>query len=259
MDFDTSNPIWTTMRTTWENVCVTVFEDNSKKLPAKNFIIAHMEILHLFMPKADLAHLADCQKNSNDPDVDILRRTMGTCRIARVLFHDLGMKKSLQLFISYVDEQIKNLEFHDFEKSEKDSFERIMRQEVTQLKEANVKPDDGKAAAIQYLCRPIRLHLLDMNDEWYNRLWARLKTLAVSLGLLVRWPWEAALFGKEKIEGCPLTVKIPMDLLTKSANAREVGLDLIKGEKTLSEMKRILTSNAKLLLQLDPTMNLDFA
>ena len=99
---------------------------------------------------------------------------------------------------------------------------------------------------------------MELKDEWFFRFWARVKTIAVSFGLVPRWPWEQGLFGDSKIEGIRETIKLPQALLLKVQNAREIGLNLIKGESTVQEMKRIFLNNEALLRKFDPPIAMDF-
>ena len=206
----------------------------------------------------NLQHLADCQASSKEVNVDILRRSFGESRLARVLFHELGKKMSLQMFFANVEERIDALEFQDFNLLEKTSFETLMRNDVEQLKESGVKAGAGKDSALTFLNRKFVMTFPDLNDDWQYRYTPRSKTTSVSLHSSPRWLWEIALFENNKIPGCRETVKVPSELLMKINSAREVGLELIKGETKLSEMRRVLTNSSKLLLQLDPSMRLYF-
>ena len=71
------------MNAVWEEVVVETFEDNFKKLPVKNFIIAHREVVELFIAKEDLEHLATCNSEGKDPKMDVLRRVLTWSRLAR--------------------------------------------------------------------------------------------------------------------------------------------------------------------------------
>jgi hypothetical protein len=170
----------------------------------------------------------------------------------------MGKKQSFQLFVAFIGEQLESLEHHEYDLKEKESFEKIMRAQVLDLKEAGVKPGDGKESIISFLSKERKHTFTDLNDEWFYRYAAKIKTAAVSTSLVPRWPWEHALFDGGKIEGCRETVRIPRELLSKMSNAREVGLGLIQGQACFADMKRILNNSFAMLANLDPTIKLDF-
>lgn len=92
------------MNAVWEEVVVETFEDNFKKLPVKNFIIAHRDVVELFTAMEDLEHLATCSSEGKDPKMDVLRRVLTWSRLGRSLFHDMGKKQSFQLFVAFIGE-----------------------------------------------------------------------------------------------------------------------------------------------------------
>ena len=116
----------------------------------------------------------------------------------------------------------------------------------------------GSFRSSVFVKRTVSLQIVELKDEWFFRFGARAKTIAVSLGLAPRWPWEQGLFGDSKSEGIRETIKLPQALLLKLQNAREIGPNLIKGESTVQEMKRIFLNNEALLRKFDPTIALDF-
>ena len=254
--FQMDAKLWEIMGSSWEAVVIHVFE--SSKTPVKNFVVAHRKVLELWFDSADLEHLHQCNVHGKDPDTTIIRRAFAATKIASSLFHDMAKKKSVQNFVAHVEEQLDSLEHHDYDLNEKASFEQIMRTEVAELKESGVMDADGKKAKIKYLTSYQEQQLLHIDDEWKLRYYARLKTSAVSLGLLSGFPWELAQWPSGGIEGCRETLKIPLELLEPLQNAREVALGHIKHDNTIVQMQKTLSHNSKDLLVLDPAMSLDF-
>ena len=144
MNYDCGSLLFDMMRGTWEDIVVNVFERNCKKVPVKNFVVGNLNVLTLFNEQAQLLHLLDHSKSSSDPDVGILRQAFADSRIAQVLFHEMGKKSSLAAVVAYIEEQLNNLEFHDFLEGEKANFEQLMHLEVVQLLDAGIRYEHGK-------------------------------------------------------------------------------------------------------------------
>ena len=62
---------------------------------------------------------------------------------------------------------------------------------------------------IEYIGEKMTVIATSFSDEYQWRLAARIKSLAVSMGLVPRYIWEVALWGdKDPIPGLPVAVKM---------------------------------------------------
>ncbi len=65
-----------------------------------------------------------------------------------------------------------------------------------------------------------------MNDSWKYRKEAVLKTIAVSCGMVTRYPWEVLAYGDGPIEGVAVHSKLPDKLIKQMDGATAERLEL---------------------------------
>ena len=83
------------------------------------------------MESADWANVADAIANQTDLSLPCLQQIVRSTKTARTMFLNSAMKANYIIFIKDVDEQVQNLEFHNFDVKDVEGFRTVMRMQVT--------------------------------------------------------------------------------------------------------------------------------
>ena len=100
-----------------------------------------------------------------------------------------------------------------------------------------------------------------MYDIVETKLMARVKQIAVNLGLVAQLPWEAALFKPGELEGVRSACQLPPELLVDVKNGRDAAkrMTYSSAEITLTDLKKLVCGPKPTtqLLALDRSFSLD--
>ena len=114
---------------------------------------------------------------------------------------------------------------------------------------------------VNFLCEEGAIEHNSLDDHWIYPLEARLRTLAVHLGLVKRLPWEVVMWGENDIiPGLPLAVKIEDSLLVDAANSRDRILKEFSRwpADTFEEMCRIVKNHCQYVKDDDRYIVIEF-
>lgn len=111
---------------------------------------------------------------------------------------------------------------------------------------------ERKACRHTFLTTHIDVKVNNIADDYWYRLLARMKSIAISKNELPRLPWEQVLFGNRPIGNLPTATKVQLELLTDNKNAREACIDLMPKDLqlTIAEMQTQLKKHEPVLLNL---------
>ena len=114
------------------------------------------------------------------------------------------------------------------------------------------KAFEKKGCCQTFLGQTVALKVTNLADDYWFRLLARIKSIAVSNGVLPRLPWEQVIWGKDHIADLPTATQVPLDLIAANNNAREACIDLFPRqlELALAEMITQLRKHEHVLLSL---------
>lgn len=131
-------------------------------------------------------------------------------------------------------------------------FKRLMNMDCKDLQKFGFKAFEQKECEQTFLTKQVCLKVNSIADDYWFRLLARAKSIAVSVGDLPRLPWEQVLFGSDTIASLPSTTKVPFELLSDNKNAREACIDLLPKDMqlTFAEMETQLKKHESVLLSL---------
>ena len=164
----------------------------------------------------------------------------------------------LSHFVGEITQRITELELQHFGEEDVLQFKQICSHQAESLDNDLWDAVDGRELNLNFLSGTVATLTLNPNDEWAFPFQARLKTIAVSRGLVPRFPWETALYGDQgPIPGVPETVQVPESILFDIGNGREFVLGLLDGWQTIDSWKRAIKANIVEIRKADRTFGLD--
>ncbi len=206
------------------------------------FIASTEAALNLFVDAESRRKVEEALAAGLDPPLEALRTCMQT-KIGSKIYAKYALKVQWLSFVAEAEKGVGQLIYHDFDLTEVWGFKQLMAQEVERLKKAGQTHNCRREQLVQFLgCQKLKCEINDLNDDWSNRYMAMMKSVAVSLCLVERLPWEKLCYGAEgTARGVPEAVKIPSCLLVKvnavsSAMLKLMGPDA--GSLAITEMQK---------------------
>jgi hypothetical protein len=86
------------------------------------------------------------------------------------------------------------------------------------------------------------------------------KTVGVNSGLLQMTPWETLIFGKSAMPSVPTYAKLPLGLIEEISCAQGAITEALRSKpQTIRVMIRLVNASARIFVQLDRTIQCEFA
>ena len=171
------------------------------------FVVAHDVELHALVDMRHARAVESAVECKEAFPLDALAELLSS-EVGLTLFRDEATRMRYTMYLAKIGKILDNLEYHDFDSTELQSFKDISKAEGTHLLSSgavlNTKPQH-----IAFMSGSVKIATFTINDEWSWRLAARAHALAVSLGFVPRMPWESLLSQPSPIPGMPLAVLIP--------------------------------------------------
>ena len=233
---------WKVVRQVMEVVAEGMWLDE-KKLGRRQFVMAHLDRLSLFMPQNCILSVEKALHEKCDPLASDLRQLLQT-RIGAALYQDQSMRLTWLSYLDSVKKGIATLQHNDFSLEEHDSFVKVMKRELVAVINGGGRSFDKKKIAVGFLTvNRMQMETTNINDIWTFQLEALMKGIAVNRNWVPRLPYEKLLWGEDLIEGLPQATNVPAKLLRKFVVVRNSALELLgDGQLTLAEMKAKLTT-----------------
>jgi hypothetical protein len=246
--------MWETMSDHFDTVLQCKWARNMA-LGREAFIASTEAALNLFVDAESRRKVEEALAAGLDPPLEALRTCMQT-RIGAKIYAKYALKVQWLSFVAEADKGVAQLIYHDFDLTEVWGFKQLMAQEVEMLKRAGQTHNCRREQLVQFLgCQKLMCEINDLNDDWSNRYMAMMKSVAVSLCLVERLPWEKLCYGAvAKVHGVPEAVKIPAALLVKVNAARTAMLKLMGPDAesmTIAEMQKQANKHHEALLNVD--------
>ena len=256
---------WGRIYSYFDSIVSSLFEKQAgtKRKFAMNFVRENHGALSLFIGQNTLDHLIDCVENCRDPDITMLQNALNGSACARVIFADLARQSDWVVFKTRASEALKNLLDNNFDETEMNSFKQLMNKEAKRLIDNGHERFSVRECEVSFMTATVKRQCRGIRKVYETMLAAQTKMIALNSGQLPMLPWEAALFPVGGIPGIPSTVRVPEHLLKKSRNCRDAALKIVGASSgqlpTLSECKRGVNANIKMLLQYDEEFALEAA
>ena len=106
-----------------------------------------------------------------------------------MLWKDEAVKFRFQLFVASIDKRILELEYHNFEDTDFQSFQHVMATEAARVLQ-DTPGFKSKPCKVTFLNTEMKVPIVSLNDEWSYRVHARARGVAFSMGTVPRMPWE---------------------------------------------------------------------
>ena len=215
-----------------------------------------------FIGEEDLKVMASFDvKKTETADLVVLQRVMGSSLIARCYFTQAATTVTFLTFVKTIDAQIEVVENLNFKAEDCVNFRKVMSIEVSRLYGAGTLSYERQETSLSFCTVACRVNLADLNDHWFWRFGARVKTIGVQTRALPTFPWENALWPKGTMQGVPETIVLDGLLLAKHASFRRSMLEDIEKKKcvTLVEMQAVAVANLSSYKTLDRTCDLELS
>ena len=231
---------------------------NIKNMNPLLFARGHIDVLSLFVDKADIDHVLAKLGANQDPEALVLSRVLNGCNVAKTLFNSSQKRMLYVLFVQEIERRLKDLEGLDYMLDEVRTYTDLMQKEAVALQGVGLKEFQKKKSQLAFLALSVQPILSCPDDEHRFRLAARLKQCALNAGDLTQLPWEAAWFSPSELHGIPQTCRVPKELLASFELGR-AGLKDYFGHELLhvGEYKKIFNSNLQALKQLGRTITIE--
>ena len=234
-------------------------KSQAHRVSRAKFLRANRDCLQLFLSLEVASRIEECVsagKVQPDPkDVDLMCRAG---HIGRELFATESLKAEHGLYVSEVARRLCELETQNFEETERQSFRRVCSHMAEALDREVWKAFDGEDLKIEFLddfCKAVQTN---PNDVWQLSEQARLKSLAISLNKVKRYPYETLLFNHAPLPNYPQAVDMPDGHLFDIRNGREFMHDRLgEGFMSLEQMQSCFRAHAEEARKLDPSFRLD--
>ena len=188
----------------------------------------------------------------NGDDIELLVKSS---LIGSQLYAPEAVQIQSSQYIADIERRLYELEINHFGPDFFLDFKRVCAHQAEALDET-YKEFDGKHWRCAYLSGHTRGLVNHPNDEWQFRVECRAKTIAISIGSLVRTKFEEMLYGAEApIDGVPSTITVPASLIYDAANGREfLNSRMGEGWQSVRSMKQCFKANYNEALKLDPSL-----
>ncbi len=219
--------MWETMSDHFDTILQCKWAANMA-LGREAFIASAEAALNLFVDAESRRKVEEALAAGLDPPLEALRTCMQT-KIGSKIYARYALKVQWLSFVAEAEKGVGQLIYHDFDLTEVWGFRQLMAQEVEMLKKAGQSHNCRREQLVHFLgCPKLMCEINDLNDDWSNRYMAMMKSVAVSLCLVERLPWEKLCYGDQaKVTGVPEAVRIPESLLVKVTAARTAMLKLM--------------------------------
>lgn len=238
---------------------------NFEKMRSNGIAVLHFyrrfrKELALFMPASDVEVVMDSMVKNEDPPNASLRRCLSSSDIGATMLSQAALKMNYSVYIQGISESLQDLESNRFIPEEVNNFKTVMMKRAKELQECGAMSYAKGLASIVFCSAKVCIPVQCPDDEWYYRLWAKVKSAGINNGCLKMAPWEELLFSVGGIPAVPETIKVNEELLSDALNARDACMGLLGPQKlTLAEMKKVVGCHLKSLLALDRSFALEAA
>ena len=162
-------------------------------------------------------------------------------QVGGLLYAAEGVTLRYQTFIQSINDKVQGLEEHDYDPTEYSSFLAVCNMNAKFTMNAS-EAFGSKDCIYSYMTAQMKVSIQIIDHEWLYRVNSRMITLAVSLGVLTRTPWERLLFKERPLPGMPTTLKVHPELLEDATRLRRAMTRVLSGYEwaTFSDMHNVL-------------------
>ena len=230
----------------------------SKGIRPLNYIKTHFQVLATMADEKSLMNVTDALERNQDCDPACLAVCLKSSDICKLLFAALQTKMHYVLYTTEIEKQLDQLEYLDFKLEEVDAFNLLMQREASQIKNMGFAEFTKKKSKMMFCVCAVYPVLQCGDDEHFFRKASRIKTIALNVGSLKKFPWEKGCFDLKGLDKVSQTIKIPSQLLEPFVNVRDNLLSIF-GPKvlTLAAYKRQFSLHLKDMITLDRTIVLE--
>lgn len=227
------------------------------KLDAVDLVVRYFDVLSLFVGEDDLKTVHDSMKRREDPPTAVMLRVLNSCQTAKNLFAEQSARLDNNLFLQTARQRVRDLEHLDFSEVEVANYERIMVAESRRLWENGHVNFERRQVSVEFLGAPMNVLACDPTEMWLLMLMARVKTIAVHTGQVPALPWETTMMEAAPLELVPELLTLSEKLVRDSTVCRKAALKVLGSAKTFREMRSAISSQLKMLTELDKTFALE--
>ena len=192
----------------------------------------------------------------------IVHKFFGT-KVGASIFHKEGLDFQFKDFQDTVVKQLHDAEMEHLTVDVVDGFKQVMRTRTRILIGTGHMPWTKKTTyETTFLTEPEPLEYQSLNDHWNYPFEARLRTLAVSMGKVVRLPWEVVMFGESApIPGLPMACRIDDELLVDCNNSRKAILKIFEKfpAETFADMRKVVKEHCLHVKEGDKFVECEFS
>ena len=137
------------------------------------------------------------------------------------------------------------------------AFKQAMKYDGQSLARLGGRHFDVVRSKLQFMGKDITMAAHSIDDDWYLRFRAAVKTVGVNGKFLIRTPWEELTVEPGAIADMPAFCEPPEAEIRRIEEVRKQIRTFLKGVVTISEMRRIMKLREARLRELDDSVDLD--
>ncbi|CAK0839486.1 unnamed protein product [Prorocentrum cordatum] len=220
--------VWGAIKETMEAILVEAIRDMFAKGYQRQYVLrAFDDHARLFCDEGSMERAEVALEAARAIAREDVQELLGT-KIGIELYRAEAGDMKYDLFTANCESMLDELEHNDYADTELEGFKNLMDAEMRDLAVFGFKTYQKKECNHEFLMERCKVTLASLRDDFWFRLIARVKSIAVNILELPRLPWEEVLWGGEgRIPGVPETVKVPMQVLKKNKNARGALISLM--------------------------------
>ena len=232
---------------------------NGDGINATEFGFASFAPLSQLADGTDLKQVLEAIVAKTGPPIAALRRVLTSSETCKHVFAPWLKTMHFGSFKDVLAEQLRILEYNNFELESYKDFKTIMTQNVTLLAESGVLDEwEQRLESMSYLVGSQDMIMDSPSSFWLNSLMARVLEILINSDAIPIFPWEKLLLPIGAMPGVPTMVKFPPDVVLPLHNARSAVLRQLGEHKTVTKWKEVVEKNQKSYFRFQTTFGLDF-
>lgn len=173
---------WLVMRPQLDCALKFVWEELSNSgVRVATFWKSNQDVLSLFADKGDLAALVEAGADV-EHIADKVRKVVESGGVCMSMFADSWLRVSRHVFITDIEQRLRDIEHHNFDSEEVAAFQSVMQSQARQLVSIGHKQFEKRETKVTFLGRQVKINVEAPNDEWELRFVAMAKSVVLNGG-----------------------------------------------------------------------------